>query len=145
MTNRSVCTMAAVLAVGLAGCSNPEPPARPPGALAPGTAEITLDGAPTETTHDVTCASDGTVMTLTTGDEESGTTTAVDTLEKPVVRSAELHNVDGFTGSHWEQLGAPAEVEITGTTFSIKGTATGFTEDNPSARVSSEFSIKVAC
>jgi len=145
MTNRSVYAMAAVLAVGLAGCSSPEPPVRPAGALAPGTAEIALDGALTETTHDVKCTSDGTVTTLTTGNEESGTTTAVDTLAEPVVRSAELHNVDGFTGSYWEQLGPAGEVEITGATFLIKGTATGFTQDNPSARVSSEFSIKVAC
>lgn len=147
MTNRGIRATAALLAVagGLAGCSSAEAPARPPGALAPGTAEIALNGALTETTNDVKCMSDGAVMTFDTGDENTGTTASIDTVEKPTLRFAELRNTDGFTGSYWEQLGPPGEVEVTGATFLIKGTATGFTEDNPSARVSSEFSIKVAC
>lgn len=147
MSKRGVVAWAAGLFAGvaLAGCSESNEPAKIPGALSAGTAEITIDGALVESTNDVKCTSGGSVTTIDTGDENSGTTTAVDTAEKPTVQFAEFRGIGGFTGSYWDRLGPRGEVQVTGGTFLIKGTADGFTEENPSARVSNTFAIKVAC
>lgn len=133
-------------AVVLAGCSTPpETPVRPPGAPAPGTAEVTIDGAQVQTTNAVKCSSGGTVTTITTGDDNSGTTSAVDTAQQPILQFAKLRNIGGFTGSYWHQLGPKAEINVTAGTFWLQGTAAGFTEENPSSRVTKTFSIKVTC
>lgn len=117
----------------------------PPGALPPGTAEVSIDGAQVETTRVINCASSGTVRTITTGDDDSGTTAAVDTVQQPILQFANLRNVGGFTGSYWDQLAPRADVNVAGSTFQLSGTAAGFAEDKPSARVTKTFSIRVAC
>jgi lipoprotein LpqH len=133
------------VAAALVGCSDPAPAAPPSGDLPAGTAEITINGARVDTTHDVTCSSEGAVTTIITGDDKSGTTSAVDTSEGASVQFAQIRNLGGFTGSYWAQLDAPAKVEQTGRTFLMNGSANGFNDTNPSARISQTFSIRVAC
>lgn len=133
------------LVLALAACSGTAPAELPPGALSPGTAEVNIDGANVETTHEVHCTRGEAVITIDTGNDESGTTAAVDTSEGLVVQFAQFRNVGGFTGSYWAELGPEAEVELTGQTFTLKGTADGYHENNPSARISQPFSIKAAC
>jgi ipoprotein LpqH len=144
LTNSRLIAAVAVTA-GLAGCSDPAPAATPPGSLSAGTAEVTINGARVGTTHDVSCSSAGAVTTINTGDDKSGSTSAVDTSEGTVVQFAQIRNLGGFTGSYWAQLDPAAEVKVAGRTFLINGTANGFTESNPSARISQSFSIRVAC
>ncbi|MGV0793479.1 lipoprotein LpqH [Mycolicibacterium sp. XJ1819] len=136
---------ACVFAFVLAGCSNSAPAEPPPGILSAGTAEISIDGANVETTHDVHCTTGETVVTVNTGNDDSGTTSAIDTADGLVVQFAQFRNVGGFTGSYWADLDPEAEAQISGHTFTLSGTANGFHEDNPSARISQPFSIKVAC
>jgi hypothetical protein len=61
------------------------------------------------------------------------------------VQFAQIRNLGGFTGSYWAQLGPTADVKATGRTLLMNGTADGFNESNPSARISQPFSIRVAC
>ena len=137
---------AAAVAVALTGCSGGEPPrSGPPGSLPPGTAEISLAGAGLGRTDDVSCSSTGSSSTINTGDETAGTTSSVDRSDGLTVQYAQMRNVEGFTGSYWANLGSEAEVAMTQSTFLITGTATGFEENNPRARTSKTFSIRVAC
>jgi hypothetical protein len=61
------------------------------------------------------------------------------------VQFAQITDVGGFTGSYWAHLGPAAKAEMTGQTFVVTGSATGFNVDNPSARATENFSIRVAC
>ena len=130
------------VAAALVGCSDPAPAAPPPGSLSAGTAEVTINGTRVDTTHDVNCTSEGAVTTINTGDDKSGTTSAVDTSEGASVQFAQIRNLGGFTGSYWAQLDSPAKVEQTGRTFLVNGAANGFNDSNPSARISQTFSIQ---
>lgn len=104
-----------------------------------------MNDAKVDNTNQVQCSTVGAVTTITTGDDSSGTTAAVDTSDSPVVQFAQLRGVGGFTGGFWAELDPDAEVTVTGRTFLVKGKANGFNECNPSARVSQPFSIRVAC
>lgn len=136
---------AVAMAVALAGCSDPEPAAQPPGSLTAGTAEVTINGSRVDTTHNVRCTSEGAVTTINTGDDTAGTTSAVDTSEGAAVQFAQIRDLGGFTGSYWADLDPAAEVTLSGRTFLMNGTANGFNNSNPSARISQTFSIRVAC
>ncbi len=144
LTDRRLVAGVAV-AAALVGCSDPEQVGPPQGGLSAGTAEVAVNGARVATTRDVTCTSEGAVTTINTGDDKSGTTSAVDTSEGASVQFAQIRNLGGFTGSYWAQLDSPAKVEQTGRTFLMNGTANGFSDSNPSARISQTFSIRVAC
>jgi len=145
MRTHSRLAAAVAMAAALVGCSDPAPAGPPPGSLSAGTAEVTVNGARVDTTHVVNCTSEGAVTTINTGDDKSGTTSAVDTSEGASVQFAQIRSLGGFTGSYWAQLDSPAKIEQTGRTFLMNGTANGFNEINPSARISQTFSIRVAC
>jgi ipoprotein LpqH len=134
-----------LIACGLVGCSDAEPAARPAGSLPAGTAEVSIGGAGQGKTNSVSCSTTGALTTINTGDESSGTTSSIDSADGLAVRSAEITDVGGFTGSYWADLGPPAKVEMTGGTYLMTGSATGFNADNPSARTTETFSIRVAC
>jgi len=143
--NRFNAAASALLVVGgLAGCSSPAPASPPPGTLPAGTAKVNLNGADLGTTHSVSCANIGSLTTIKTGDDSAGTVSAVDNARGLIVQSAEITNLGGFTGSYWAELGPTAKVQVTGRTFLMTGSATGFNVDNPK-RSTETFSIRVAC
>jgi ipoprotein LpqH len=144
---RLIACVAAVLIVGgAAGCSSKaEPVAKPPGSLLAGTAEVSVNGTDVNTTNAVSCTTTGAVTNIKTGDDQAGTTSAVKSADGLAVPFAQITNLGGFTGSYWQNLGPAAKVKMTGGTYEITGTATGFNADNPSARATETFTIKVAC
>jgi lipoprotein LpqH len=131
---------------GVAACSSP-PPAPPlqPGTLAAGTAEVTVNGKDLGLTDAVACAQEGSQTTITTGDQDAGTTTVMDNAEGLTTKSVSIHNVGGFTGSYWEDLDGNADVHATGRTFVFTGTAWGFDTDKPNRRTTGTFAIRAAC
>jgi lipoprotein LpqH len=140
----------AVLALGLltgavAGCSSPPPPNAPAGALSAGTAEITVNDQNLGKVDAVDCTPAGDTMTITTGDQSSGTTTLVSNADKQSVTAVTINNLGGFTGSYTQDLAGSATVSMTGGTYSITGTADGFKTAAPSYRANGTFTIKVAC
>jgi ipoprotein LpqH len=148
MQNRFVITAGlAVLVGGIAGCSSSTPaaPARPPGAPPVGTAQVTVDAADAATVGAVNCTQADSLVTITAGDNASGMTAVVDLTSKPTVRSVSIHNLGGFTGSYWQDLGPVARVSTGTQAYQITGTADGFHVDAPSFRKTETFAIKVAC
>jgi len=137
--------LAAATAVLLAGCTAKAPASVPPGVLVPGTAEISINGAQVGSTYDVQCSQTGPQLLIDTGDDAAGTHSMIRLDNAAILEFTQIRNVDGFTGSYWNGLGPEAEVQLNQNTFSITGVADGFAEDNPSARISQPFSIKVAC
>jgi lipoprotein LpqH len=134
------------VAFGVVGCSDPSPPIQPAaGNLPAGTAQVSVNGNSVGTTHDVSCTTTGPVTTIKTGDDETGSNSTVNSTEGLAVEFAQISDLGGFTGSYWSRLGPAAKVKMTGSTYEITGSAMGFNADNPSARATETFSIRVAC
>lgn len=142
----SIAALAAAAATSAACSSGPQTAAPPPGSLAPGTAEVTIDGRDAGTTHAVSCSPAGFLTTITTGDNSSGVSAMVSNEDELKAESVSFRNVGGFTGSYNAGLGEPgATVSMTGRTYDISGTAQGFRTDNASFAATSRFTVKVAC
>jgi lipoprotein LpqH len=139
-----VASLAAVVVVGLAGCSDSIPPA-PPADISEGTAQITVGDQGLGPVHTVTCNSTEAITTISTGDDASGTTSAVDASKAPATLFVKIRNLAGFTGNYWEGVDGKAEVDMKGRVYTITGTATGFTDDSPSFRATKPFKIEVSC
>ena len=133
--------MALVLA---AGCAS-RPVAQQQTGLAAGTAELTVNGQKLDATHSVNCTFIQSMTTITTGTAATGSTVVLDNERGLKTNSVDIRNLGGFTGSYWRTLGRPAEVSATNRTFTITGTADGFTAENPSKRATGDFSIRVSC
>ncbi len=147
MQNRFVAvTSAALVVVGLAGCSS-QPAAAPPraGTLPAGTAKVTINGADVGTSQQVSCAPTGPLTTITTGNNDAGVTALVSNAKGLVTESVTIRNLGGFTGSYEKGLGNSSELKMIDQTYSITGTADGFNTANPSARATGSFAITVAC
>jgi lipoprotein LpqH len=145
---RLAAAAAVVLASGMAGCSTSTPtPAPQPGQgeVAAGTARVTVNSQDLGTTDAVACSPAGPLTTITTGDPASGTTAILDNAHGLTAKSVSINNLAGFTGSYWQHLDGSAEVHMTGRTYLISGTAAGFSADQPSARASAPFAIRVSC
>ncbi|WP_197518547.1 lipoprotein LpqH [Mycobacterium sp. ACS1612] len=130
----------------VAGCSSSPPDYKPgPGMLVAGTAQMTVNGQNIGTTEAVNCTPAGSLTTITTGDQTSGTTTLISNKDALTTEAVSINNVGGFTGSYNRGLGGETKVTMTGRTYDITGTADGFDVANPSYRTSGTFAIKVAC
>lgn len=141
----SIAALSAVAAMSAACSSAPQQPL-PPGALTPGTAQITINGRDAGTTHAVSCSPAGFLTTITTGDGASGISALVSNEDELTAESVNFRDVGGFTGSYNAGLGEPAAtVSMTGRTYDIAGTARGFRTDNASFSAQSRFTVKVAC
>jgi len=130
----------------LAACGSAPPEYNPPpGALVPGTAQVSVNGQDATTTDAVSCHTTGPLTTITTGNAESGITAMVSNETELVTEFVNITNLGGFTGSYNNGLGGEATITMTDRTYDISGTADGFDTDNPSFRVPGTFAIKVAC
>lgn len=136
----------ALIAPVIAGCSSGPAPGPKPGTLPSGTAQITVNDHDLGTFRTVACTSTEDLTTMTTGDEESGSTVVVSNADGLIAKSVEVRNLGGFTGSYHEGLpGGSAAVTLTGKTYLTEGSAEGFDTDKPSFRSKGTFSIKIAC
>ena len=146
MNDRTLAVTAIVLIIGaISGCGQHVGAQPAPGTLPPGTAEVTIDNQDLGTTYSVACSPVGTMTTITTGEAGRGTTSVVENAKNLLASSVELRNLGGFTGSYWAGFGDQTKVGMTGNTYSIAGTATGFRAENPDARISVPFAIRVSC
>ena len=82
---------------------------------------------------------------IATGDVTAGATALVSNKDALTAQSVGIQDLGGFTGSYMEGLQGQAQVTMSGQTYTIRGTAEGFDTDNPSARTTGTFVIKVAC
>src|SRR4051794_25169540 len=138
--------LAGVVAVCLAGCAPSEPSRAPqPGALAAGTMHVKVEDRDLGDAHTVRCVPIGSLTTIMTGDQISGIRTVVSNAHGLTVKPITMRDVAGFTGSYYQAFDGGAQVRMVGATYSISGTAVGFTTTEPSRRVSRTFVITVSC
>jgi ipoprotein LpqH len=136
---------AVLVAAITAGCSSLQQEPAQPGALVPGTAEVTINDQKLSTFQSVDCTPAGDTVTIATGNANSGATVVVANGDKQVVRAVTINDLGGFTGSYTQDLAGAASVSMTGATYAVTGTADGFQTDNPSFRANGTFTIKAAC
>lgn len=147
MRNRFVAASAAGLTVlGAGACSSSLPAAsHKPDTLSPGTGQVMINRAHIPETHTVSCTSIGSLTTIETGNSDAGTTVLVSNENGLTALSVSVHDLGGFTGSYMKGLQGQAQVTMSDQTFVVRGTAAGFDTDNPSARTTGTFVVKVAC
>lgn len=129
----------------LAGCSSAplSAPTLPDGALPPGTARVTVNGNDTGPIHDVECQSLGEgFTTITIG--RRGTRTAV-LVDEDIAKGVTFNDVEGFTGSYWQDLQGNVRLSMVDQTYTLTGTAAGFNHDHPYTRAINSFTVTVAC
>jgi lipoprotein LpqH len=93
----------------------------------------------------VSCTQVGWSHTFDIGDKSSGTTAVVDTGDEVKARMVEIRNVNGFSGTFAQGTLGNANARVAGDTFTITGTALGYTADKPRNQVPQQFTIKVNC
>jgi hypothetical protein len=138
---------AAIMVSGCAACSSAQQPAQQePGALPPGTAQLTIDGKDLPITRAVQCApAEQYLTTITTGDDASGTTLMVSNAGKLAVEFVRIRNVNGFTGDYNRGLAdSEATVALDKNTYQIAGAAVGYGTKSPQPTMA-PFTIKVSC
>ena len=138
MQIRHMMVVAAVLAVGLAGCGG-QPPA-----LGGTTAKVTIDGKDTGNPHPVTCSQNGWAWTIETPDKQKNFSAVLETGDNISVKSVDFHDFGGFSGTSWGDIG---KAEVTGAAgkYTITGSADGNFIDNPSKDVTATFRIEASC
>jgi ipoprotein LpqH len=138
MQTRHMTVAAAVLVLGLAGCSSP------PAALGGTTAKVTIDGKDTGNPHPVTCSQTGWAWTIANPEKDKNFSAVLDTGDKISVKSVTFNDFGGFSGTYWGDIGK-AEVTGVGGKYTITGSANGNFTDNPSKEVSATFRIEASC
>lgn len=147
---------AAILIAGLSGCSSAEEPAAESSSssessAASETAEatsestLTIDGADKPITGSPVCSTVAGVVNLAIGQGTTGIVALLSDGDAPTVTSVALGNVDGVSLAVGAGLG-DATAEKDGSTYTIKGNATGADMANPMAgMVTKPFELVVAC
>jgi ipoprotein LpqH len=142
---RALVVAIAVVTIGASGCSSHPAAKVPPGTLPAGTAELSLNGAKPQATNAVQCQSIGWMRTIKTGHEDSGASVMLSNANKLVAEFVRFHDFDGFTGSYDRDFQGEATVTMTGPTYRIKGTATGYADAKPTERTTEPFELTVSC
>ncbi len=143
MQRRSAAAMV-VLLVTVAGCSSAPAALRlPAGALPGGTAQATVNGNGTGRLRGVQCQDLGKGVTAI---NIASAGNRIDVLVGPDAPKAVTFNeVEGFTGSYWQDLQGSARLAMVDQTYTLTGTAAGFNSERPYARTMTDFTVNVAC
>lgn len=130
--------------MGIAACSSAPPALKlPDGALPGGTAQITVNGNATGPLQAVECEAIGKALTeIDIGTTGTGITLLLDA-DTP--KGVTFNDVEGFTGSYWQDLQGSARLGMVDQTYTVTGTAAGFNTEHPYTRTMNDFTVKVAC
>jgi ipoprotein LpqH len=143
---------AAILAVGLAGCSGNTSGSTPNGGVAPASAsnaKVFIDGQDQHVKGQVTCVTTAGIVNIAIGGPSAGGGTGIGAVltdaNPPVVKSVALGNVNGVTLGVGGTTGS-AKATKDGKSYKITGTASGADLSNPMAGpVTKPFEIDVTC
>jgi hypothetical protein len=138
MLNSVAVAAAALVTASLAGCSHDAEHAPQP------TAQLTVNNA-TRTTHEISCTQIESLLTIK-ATAAPATAQAIIQLngDKPVVRTVNLTNFDGFHGVAGEGVGR-ADVTFANGTYTITGDAEGAVPDHPAESKTAPFRIQTPC
>lgn len=135
------------VAVCLAGCSAaPSRPALASDGVPPNSARIVVDGRDLGIT-DAVCTQVGWTWTISTGDDISGVTAVIETGGGPLTaRSVRFRQVDGFSGSYWDDNHGTAEASIVEDNWTVTGDIEGFNiESDGIDHGAREYTISANC
>ena len=130
--------------VGVAGCSSvPPAPELPKGALPGGNAQITVNGNAAGPLPAVQCNNIGKGLTeITIG---ATAPSVVVLLDSHAAKGVTFNGFGGFTGSYWQGLQGTARLGMVDQTYTLTGTAAGFSAEHPDVRTMSDYKVEVAC
>ena len=128
----------------ISGCSH-QAATPPPGALAPGTAVLSIDGNDVGTTYSVRCESIDWMTRIHTDLHASNVSAMLSNAGTLKAQFVRFQDVDGFTGSYEHALQGEASVTMTGSTYRIVGAALGFNNAQPTKLKAETFTVKVSC
>jgi hypothetical protein len=133
----AVSATAAVIA-SVSACSHDPGQAQQP------TAQLTVNNA-TRTTHDISCTQIESLLTIK-ATAAPAVAQAILQLngDKPVVRTVNVSNFDGFHGVAGEGVGH-ADVTFANGTYTITGDAEGAVPDRPAESKTAPFRIQAPC
>jgi lipoprotein LpqH len=147
---------AAVLVVGLSGCSSDKPSSG--GSSPSGTTSVSAGGAggPTKVIIDgkeqniasgtTNCTSMGGTISIMIGGASTGIAAVLGTGNPPEVKSVGLGSVNGVVLAYAAGTGqGNASATKNGNSYKITGTATGIDAANPMTPVSKSFEIDATC
>jgi ipoprotein LpqH len=153
---------AAIMIAGLSGCSSSDKSesssatsvtetstsatetASATAAPSDGGTKVTIDGQDQNVAGSVVCAAMGGNMNIAIGDAGTGIAAVVSEGDSPTVSSVGLGNVNGVTLAVGPGAG-DATATKDGSTYTIKGNATGIDMANPMQPVNKPFEIMVTC
>lgn len=130
---------ALVMVAGTVGCSAPPP------ALGAHTAEVSINGRDTGSTHPVSCSQFGWDWKVETLQETPGFVATFETGDDPQPKSVQIRDLGGFTGTYWKYTTGDANFRVDDGGFVLTGTAVGFTAERPTKTASATFAIATAC
>ncbi|MEZ0351920.1 lipoprotein LpqH [Mycobacterium sp. pR1184] len=140
-SNVSVALLVAAVVCACSSSHNAKAPATLPG----GTAQLTINDGTSRQTDTVNCLPMGWLTRVTTGETAASITALLSSENALSAKSVNINDVDGFTGSYMEGLQGEAYVSMNGRTYTIRGTAEGFSRDKPDVRTTGKFVIEIAC
>jgi lipoprotein LpqH len=138
---------AAILVSGISGCSSDKPAASSGGTSASvgGGTTVTIDGKNQNVTGSAVCATTNGTVNIAIGAAATGVGAVLTDANPPVVKSVGLGNVNGVTLAYAPGGAGSASATKNGSSYTIKGTATGIDMANPMTPVTKPFEIDVTC
>ena len=113
---------------------------------AAGAARVVIDGQDQEVEGTVVCTAAAGSVQIAIGNATQGIGAQVSEGDSPTVRSVGLGNVNGVALAFQEGApGGEATADKDGSTYTIKGTATGVDMANPAQPMKKPFEIAVTC
>lgn len=137
--------VASLIVAGAGACSSSHAAAPPPGTLPPGTAKVTINNTALPATTAVKCEQLGPLTIIEAGDPGAGATMQVSNATGLVIKSVRINDLAGFTGSSLEGIDGKTDVSMADKTYTLRGTADGFDNANPTTSTTDAFTIQVAC
>ncbi|HXA91551.1 MAG TPA: lipoprotein LpqH [Mycobacterium sp.] len=142
----------AMVVAALAGCSSNKSNPGASSSAAPAAAgpQVIIDGQKQNITGQVSCTAAGDNTNIGIGDATNGLGAVVSNANPPIVHAVGLGSVNGITLGFSDAApgqGGNAGAAQSGTSYSIKGTATGVDMSNPQQpqQVTKSFEMDVTC
>jgi lipoprotein LpqH len=140
---------AAIMAATISGCSSNKSTtsssSTPAMASAGSGPMVMIDGKDQKVSGSVVCSTTGGTVNIAIGGQATGIGAVLTDATPPVVKSVGLGNVNGVTLAYAPGGGGSASATKNGTSYAIKGTATGIDMANPMQPVNKSFEIDVNC
>ncbi len=140
---------AAILVAGISGCSDNKPAASgnstSASASSGGGTTVIIDGKNQNVSGSAVCATTAGTVNIAIGAAATGVGAVLTDANPPEVKSVGLGNVNGVTLAYAPGGAGSATATKNGSSYTIKGTATGIDMANPMTPVTKPFEIDVTC